>query len=721
MNVTNLISAIRNIDDDLNQYRMYWETNSDWNCRKQFLAHNWKSHDDKEKLISLSCAWANVRFLGNYYPIAVMKQLKEMEEGLKLSEDKAATKFSTLAAKPKPNKEPVPLLYNPAKLPKFFNQVRFVKSTCNEDYTTNDESTNAINSSDSITTTLDSIAKSSEDSAFDKQPDSPTSKHKMSDTTATDCDSLTKKLKTALKIPENPQKNATANEASESHLQVVRSSDLVHESSKELTSDVERFAAVIKTQTNLDVSNSVSNFFNAAVNLALRPKFVCGMSNEEHVLLFDDWSLQNGFNHNLTNFSWVCDIYIGEVFLSQGYGKTLLLAKEKAVVGARSALGSSFTVCKVNRNISPSMFALQYGVKLSEKSTFPPVVTIKGAPVIKLSKSSQSFGVSIPSKAYSEKQNGSSISKTANLKQKPSEEEKQANYKKLTKNDSGDQSFIEDLKLKKLLMTKLKKQFSGFVVVVLADVDDPFQSLQCTMGLNKVDVVYKYDVTIRTQPVHTCSAFINGEEVVVKSGKSKEAARIDAATKVLRHLVAYYPCLIKMSVPENSDLAVKKSDIAGSCKSNKNFGNPIAAENIGNQLLRKMGWTGSGGLGKMRDGIAEPVQATGKLSRSAEGLGLDSFNDGTKPISIVKGREAERVIQQYISNGCKGNLTFSSELTSDDRKKVHLAARKYGLKSKSFGYGNRRYLVLFKNLTLFEIYKELLAKGGEVNGYILPR
>ena len=37
----------------------------------------------------------------------------------------------------------------------------------------------------------------------------------------------------------------------------------------------------------------------------------------------------------------------------------------------------------------------------------------------------------------------------------------------------------------------------------------------------------------------------------------------------------------------------------------------ISDDNIGNQMLRKMGWTGSGGIGKDGQGRAEPVMALG--------------------------------------------------------------------------------------------------------------
>jgi hypothetical protein len=47
---------------------------------------------------------------------------------------------------------------------------------------------------------------------------------------------------------------------------------------------------------------------------------------------------------------------------------------------------------------------------------------------------------------------------------------------------------------------------------------------------------------------------------------------------------------------------------------------PIAAHNVGHQLLRRMGWTGVGGLGKSGDGIGDPIVAIYKNDK--RGLGF---------------------------------------------------------------------------------------------------
>ncbi|CAK8688569.1 unnamed protein product [Clavelina lepadiformis] len=82
MAVNELVSSTRQFVDELENYRMEWESATHWYARKTFLRHNWDSFEDKQRLICLSNAWANVGFMGNKYPEKVMLQLRTMEKGI---------------------------------------------------------------------------------------------------------------------------------------------------------------------------------------------------------------------------------------------------------------------------------------------------------------------------------------------------------------------------------------------------------------------------------------------------------------------------------------------------------------------------------------------------------------------------------------------------------------------------------------------------------------
>jgi len=63
--VNQLVCDSRKFVDELEQYRAPWESRSHWYARKTFLRHNWEAAHDKERLICLSTAWANVHFMQN--------------------------------------------------------------------------------------------------------------------------------------------------------------------------------------------------------------------------------------------------------------------------------------------------------------------------------------------------------------------------------------------------------------------------------------------------------------------------------------------------------------------------------------------------------------------------------------------------------------------------------------------------------------------------------
>ena len=60
---------------------------------------------------------------------------------------------------------------------------------------------------------------------------------------------------------------------------------------------------------------------------------------------------------------------------------------------------------------------------------------------------------------------------------------------------------------------------------------------------------------------------------------------------------------------------------------------PIGSDNKGNELLKKMGWTG-GALGQQGDGITEPVGI--RIKRDNKGLGASERDD-------ISGEGKERV------------------------------------------------------------------------------
>ena len=114
----------------------------------------------------------------------------------------------------------------------------------------------------------------------------------------------------------------------------------------------------------------------------------------------------------------------------------------------------------------------------------------------------------------------------------------------------------------------------------------------------------------------------------------------------------------------------------------------IKEDNIGNKMLRKMGWGGSGGIGAKQDGIAEPVFVSSADGR--RGVGHNEANQ-----SLNK-RSVEDTLLSFLSNADQETIKFSTELSNKDRALVHRLCQKYNLTHKSYGKNENRYLVVGK-------------------------
>lgn len=111
----------------------------------------------------------------------------------------------------------------------------------------------------------------------------------------------------------------------------------------------------------------------------------------------------------------------------------------------------------------------------------------------------------------------------------------------------------------------------------------------------------------------------------------------------------------------------------------------------GAMMMKLMGWSG-GGLGKLEDGDTNVVgHNSARIGGDKQGLGVDE--DGRCKVSA---QQAETLIARYASSKFTDDLAFSKRLGKEERKTIHRASQRYGLKSKSYGTGADRYLVVMR-------------------------
>uniref|UniRef100_UPI00398EF9FC NF-kappa-B-repressing factor isoform X2 n=1 Tax=Pristiophorus japonicus TaxID=55135 RepID=UPI00398EF9FC len=249
-----------------------------------------------------------------------------------------------------------------------------------------------------------------------------------------------------------------------------------------------------------------------------------------------------------------------------------------------------------------------------------------------------------------------------------------------------------------------KKDWVEFVILETAK--NAVCILNNSAQFNRMTVDYKFKLT--PSQVWQCCVFVE-DHFIAEAYGTKKLVKHTAAEKALDILRQTQP-VVKSSKPGNTDAAISRSAILGR-SAEEALKQKITEDNIGNQLLRKMGWKG-GGLGKEGEGIAEPIMVKEQFKR--EGLGLEMNKSGSK----LNKRDIEDLIKNYARSDKQDELTFSKELTNDERMQIHQMAAKYGLKSKSYGKGKERYLVVSRKVRIDDIMNQL-AQEGQVGRFEL--
>nr|XP_023656163.1 NF-kappa-B-repressing factor-like [Paramormyrops kingsleyae] len=246
-------------------------------------------------------------------------------------------------------------------------------------------------------------------------------------------------------------------------------------------------------------------------------------------------------------------------------------------------------------------------------------------------------------------------------------------------------------------------------LVILENASNAVGVINNTAQFNKVPV--DYELTQLPDQQWKCEVFLAGQFVAEAVGPRKGVKQM-AAEMALGTLRQTHVVVKRRELQKDNEDTISREQIAG--RSDPAAALPaIKDDNIGNQLLRKMGWTG-GGLGREGEGIAEPINVKQQTKR--EGLGLES----QKPAHELNKRDLEAIIQRYSTSERSDDLRFSAELDNAERKKIHQLCHKYGLRSKSYGQGTQRFLIVGRKIQTEQLIGQLL-KGGQGGQYELVK
>lgn len=233
----------------------------------------------------------------------------------------------------------------------------------------------------------------------------------------------------------------------------------------------------------------------------------------------------------------------------------------------------------------------------------------------------------------------------------------------------------------------------------------PAHTLRRSADFNHMLLEYEY---IFCGDAVRCIMSVEGQVLADVQGGSKLGAKNRAAEQGLKRLKEI--CwVIKTKQAVDSDTKISKDEMLNELSDQSDM---ISDDNVGNKLLRKMGWSG-GGVGKDGSGIAEPVALKSVVNR--EGLGLGTHMGITDEYK----RRVKEVIENYASSGNQEDLVFNCDFRLEERLIIHDECRRLNLRSKCKGKGSKRYICVRRKRSANMLFHHIMSCGGETIRYKL--
>ena len=265
---------------------------------------------------------------------------------------------------------------------------------------------------------------------------------------------------------------------------------------------------------------------------------------------------------------------------------------------------------------------------------------------------------------------------------------------------------------KKQKFDHLPYDLSDFVIMNYSKVSPdsgPNNKLKTSAAVNHVVLRYQLK-KIRDFGV-LCNVFISDIKVASVLGTTKGDAKTSASEEAMKSLKEIcYTIVVKKNVDNDAE-GLTKDELVSEVQRGDNV---ISDNNIGNMLLRKMGWAG-GGVGKYGTGIAEPIKESRVIGR--QGLGLLA----SQGIDDIFYEKVQGILEKYVKSGDQNDLHFSPEFTREERAVIHKIALKYGLKTQSKGNNDARFLIISQKRTVAQLLDHVMSSGGATSKYkVIP-
>ncbi|XP_063705527.1 NF-kappa-B-repressing factor-like [Culicoides brevitarsis] len=205
----------------------------------------------------------------------------------------------------------------------------------------------------------------------------------------------------------------------------------------------------------------------------------------------------------------------------------------------------------------------------------------------------------------------------------------------------------------------------------------------------------------------TFSCSLDGVQLVKVEAQSQKKAKAAGNEKLYKLLQNYCHLLVKKAKFFGGDVEkVEKPGgqiIVDKPQVKKNTietyeEHKLGQNNIGFRMLKALGWK----EGDNQKGIVDPIGLSVKIGRA----GLGSEPKKGKKLNISYFRQ---LMINFRDSGSDFDLIFSSEFAKEERAELHKLAQRLGLKSKSDGKDDDRYLTVRRKtgLTPLEIVQRI--------------
>ncbi|XP_033111414.1 uncharacterized protein LOC117112440 isoform X2 [Anneissia japonica] len=275
-----------------------------------------------------------------------------------------------------------------------------------------------------------------------------------------------------------------------------------------------------------------------------------------------------------------------------------------------------------------------------------------------------------------------------------------------------DMSNSSNLMVNKQSCPSITKPFGNFILVESSSIECPLSTLIRSAAKNKIDIMFEISETFvkhNDEFGYLGTLLLGGKVIAQAINPDKKYVKKLVAEKAVKQLkTTCYTLQTKFHEHKTAQSnAINMESIkTGAAQNSKKI-----TSGIGMQLMKKMGWSGEGGLGKKGQGIVEPV------SVEERGRRRDGF--GAIAAASTDTNALKEMVKNFAVSGREDDLVFSSELTSEQRKILHNTSQKYNLKSISYGKGESRYLIIGHKRDIYELAEYVAKNGGETAQYTL--